>query len=50
MAVSRAQAVVNGVTINLSYDGTSKKWTGSGTAPTTSSYTKGGFYNVKITA
>ena len=26
MAVARAQAVVNGVTINLAYNATSKKW------------------------
>ena len=50
MAVSRAQAVVNGVTISLKYDSNSKKWTGSGSAPSTSSYTKGGYYNVKLTA
>lgn len=50
MAVARAQAVVNGVTINLAYDATSKKWSGSGSAPTKSSHPKGGFYNVSLTA
>lgn len=50
MAVARAQAVVNGVTINLAYNATSKKWSGSGSAPTKSSYPKGGYYNVTLTA
>lgn len=51
MAVSRAEAYVNGVTITLTYDSGSKKWVGTGTAPNKTSYTEEGhFYPVTITA
>lgn len=38
MSVTKAQAIVNGVTINLSYNSGTGKWEGTGTAPTKSSY------------
>lgn len=44
MSVKSAQAIVNGVTINLAYNSTSGKWEGTGTAPSKSSYTKEGHY------
>lgn len=38
MSVTKAQAIVNGVTINLTYSSSTGKWEGTGTAPTKSSY------------
>ncbi len=38
MSVTKAQAIVNGVTINLSYNSGTGKWEGTGKAPTKSSY------------
>ena len=38
MSVTKAQAIVNGVTINLTYSSSTGKWEGTGTAPAKSSY------------
>lgn len=51
MAVKSAQAIINGVTINLTYNSTSGKWEGTGTAPTKSSYNQSGhYYGVTVKA
>lgn len=44
MSVVKAQAIVNGVTINLSYDSGTGKWEGTGTAPAKSSYNQADHY------
>ncbi|MEE0420049.1 MAG: Ig-like domain-containing protein [Lachnospiraceae bacterium] len=44
MSVARAQAIVNGVTINLTKNTTTGKWEATGTAPSKSSYTLSGHY------
>lgn len=44
MSVARANAVVNGVTIELTKNSTTGKWEASGTAPAKSSYAKEGHY------
>lgn len=44
MSVQRAQAIVNGVTINLTKNTTTGKWEAPATAPAKSSYTQPGHY------
>ena len=44
MSVVKAQAIVNGTTINLSYEEGSGLWKATGTAPTKSSYNEDGHY------
>jgi hypothetical protein len=52
MAVSMVQAVINGQTYNLTYNGTSGKWEATVTAPSITSYNvnAGHYYPVQITA
>ncbi len=51
MAVKSAQIVVNGVTVNLTYNSNTGKWEGTGTAPTKSSYNHPGhYYGVTVKA
>lgn len=42
--VTKAQAIVNGITINLAKNSTTGKWEGTGTAPSKSSYNNTGHY------
>lgn len=44
MSVARAQAIVNGVTINLNLNSSTGKWEATGTAPAKSSYNQTGHY------
>lgn len=44
MSVTKAQAIVNGVTINLSQNSGTGKWEATGTAPSKSSYGQDGHY------
>lgn len=51
MAVSTVVVNINGQNYNLTYNGTSGKWEGTITAPTTTSYNKSGhYYPVTVTA
>ena len=51
MAVQRAEAIVNGVTIALSKNSQTGKWEATGTAPAKSSYTQTGhYYGVRLRA
>lgn len=51
MSVARAQAIVNGVTINLTKNTTTGMWEASGTAPEKSSYNQEGhFYGIVLKA
>lgn len=51
MAVKKAQAIVNGVTIPLTQVGATNEWKASGTAPAKSSYNQTGhYYGVTIQA
>ena len=51
MAVKTAQAIINGVTVTLTYNSTTGKWEGTGTAPTKSSYNQSGhYYGVTVKA
>lgn len=51
MNVARAQAIVNGVTINLALNTGTGKWEATGTAPAKSSYGQAGhYYGVTIKA
>lgn len=44
MSVTKAQAIVNGVTINLTYSSSTGKWEATGTAPSKSSYNQTDHY------
>lgn len=51
MSVKKAQAIVNGTTINLTQNSETGKWEATGTAPTKSSYSQvGHYYNVTLKA
>lgn len=51
MSVTRAQAIVNGVTINLTRNSGTGKWEATGTAPSRSSYgQEGHYYSVTLKA
>lgn len=51
MGVAQAKIEIDGVLYDLTYNTTTKKWEGQGTAPAKSSYAKPGhFYPVKLTA
>lgn len=51
MSVAKAQAIVNGVTINLTKNSSTGKWEATGTAPAKSSYTlTGHYYGVTLKA
>lgn len=51
MAIKTAQVIVNGTTINLSYNSSTGKWEGTGTAPAKSSYNQSGhYYGVTVRA
>lgn len=51
MAVQSVSAVINGQTVNLTYNGTSGKWEGTATAPSVTSYNQPNHvYGVTITA
>ena len=51
MSVTRAQAIVNGVTINLTKNSGTGKWEATGTAPSKSSYgQEGHYYSVTLKA
>ncbi len=51
MSVARAQAIINGVTVNLTKNTSSGKWEATATAPQNSSYNQSGhYYGVTIKA
>ena len=51
MAIKTVQAIVNGQTVSLAYNSTTKKYEATLTAPDLSSHNQtGGFYNVTLKA